>query len=93
MTAESLSRELSERDRAIDALSSRKDDGKLGQESATVAHLRKQVAERDKKIAELSTKLEALKRIDQETREKVRPIRPPSAVAPVPLPDATPPPQ
>ena len=93
MATESLSRELSERDRAIDALSSRRDDGKLGQDSTTVAQLRKQIVERDKKIAELSSKLEALKRIDQETREKVRPIRPPSAVAPAPLPDVPPSPQ
>jgi predicted RNase H-like nuclease (RuvC/YqgF family) len=85
---ESLSRELSERDRTIDALSGKREDGKSGQEPASVVQLRKQIAERDKKIAELSSKLEALKRIDQETREKVRPIRPPSAIPPAPMPDA-----
>jgi hypothetical protein len=93
LTSESLSRELSERDRTIDALSSKKEDAKLGQDQATVTQLRKQIAERDKKIAELSSKLEALKRIDQETREKVRPIRPPSVIAPAPLPDIAPSPQ
>ena len=33
--------------------------------------------------------LEALKRIDQEMREKVRPIRPPSTVVPAPTPEPT----
>jgi predicted RNase H-like nuclease (RuvC/YqgF family) len=54
-----------------------------------VQHLQKQLAERDKKIEELSTQLEALKRIDQEMREKVRPIRPPST-APSTAPELTP---
>jgi predicted RNase H-like nuclease (RuvC/YqgF family) len=49
--------------------------------------LQKQLAERDRKIEELSTQLEALKRIDQEMREKVRPIRPPSTVVPTPIPE------
>ena len=47
-----------------------------------VQALQKQLSERDKKIDELSSQLEALKRIDQEMREKVRPIRPPSTVVP-----------
>jgi hypothetical protein len=91
LTTESFFRDLSERDRSPDALSSRKDDPKLGQETATVTQLRKQIADRDKKITELSAKLEALKRIDQEMREKVRPIRPPSAI--LPAPEAPPPSQ
>lgn len=93
-TTESLSRELSERDRALDALTGRKGDPASGQEATTLVQLKKQLADRDKKIAELSSKLEALKRIDQEMREKVRPIRPPAPIAPPgpPAPD-TPPPQ
>jgi hypothetical protein len=52
-----------------------------------VQALQKQLSERDKKIDELSSQLEALKRIDQEMREKVRPIRPPSTVVPPATPE------
>jgi bacterioferritin (cytochrome b1) len=86
---EALQKELAERDRKIEALLSRKDSGKSPADQATVQHLQKQLAERDKKIEELSTQLEALKRIDQEMREKVRPIRPPST-APSTAPELTP---
>jgi hypothetical protein len=85
---ETLYRELSEHERTIDASTTTKNDQKTGQDPAAITQLRKQLADRDKKIAELSSKLEALKRIDQETREKVRPIRPPSAITPAPSPDA-----
>lgn len=57
---------------------------------ATIQSLQKQLAERDRKIEELSTQLDALKRIDQEMREKVRPIRPPLTTIPIPGPDTTP---
>jgi hypothetical protein len=80
---EGLQRELADRDRKLETLSK-----KL--ESASAQSLQKQLTERDKKIEELSTQLEALKRIDQEMREKVRPIRPPSTSAPAPVPDITP---
>lgn len=80
---EVLQRELADRDRKLESLSKKA-------ESASVQGLQKQLAERDKKIEELSTQLEALKRIDQEMREKVRPIRPPSTTAPVLAPDTTP---
>ena len=86
-TPESLPRELSDRDRASDAQSGKKDDAKTVQDPTSIVHLRKQIADRDKKIAELSSKLEALKRIDQEMREKVRPIRPPAAISPAPSSD------
>jgi hypothetical protein len=79
-TVEALQRELAERDRKIEWLSK----GQGRSDPPTVQSLQKQLAERDRKIEELSTQLEALKRIDQEMREKVRPIRPPSTVAPVP---------
>jgi uncharacterized coiled-coil protein SlyX len=89
-TVEALQRELAERDHKIESLLSKKEQGKLGIDSSTVQNLQKQLAERDKKIEELSTQLEALKRIDQEMREKVRPIRPPSTAIPVPAPDTVP---
>ncbi len=83
-----LQRELAERDRKLEALS-KKDGAKPAPEPQSVQNLQKQLAERDKKIEELSTQLEALKRIDQEMREKVRPIRPPSTTSPGPAPEST----
>lgn len=80
---ESLQRELAERERKLESLSKKT-------ETASLQALQKQLAERDKKIEELSTQLEALKRIDQEMREKVRPIRPPSSGMPAPHSDAVP---
>ena len=80
---EALQRELAQRDQKIGTLSTKKDF------PATVQNLQKQLAERDRKIEELSTQLEALKRIDQEMREKVRPIRPLTTV-PVPVPETKP---
>ena len=87
---EALQRELADRDRKIESLLSKKDQGRIAGDPTTVQSLQKQIAERDRKIEELSTQLEALKRIDQEMREKVRPIRPPSTATPVPVPDTTP---
>jgi hypothetical protein len=74
-----LQRELAERDRKVDI--GKKDSAKGGADGS-LQSLQKQLSERDKKIDELSSQLEALKRIDQEMREKVRPIRPPSTVVP-----------
>ena len=84
---EALQRELVERDRKIEILLSKKDSTKG---STDPVGMQKQLAERDKKIEELSSQLEALKRIDQEMREKVRPIRPPLTTAPMPSPEPTP---
>ncbi len=84
---EALQRELAERDRRIETLLSKKDSTKG---SADPVALQKQLAERDKKIEELSSQLEALKRIDQEMREKVRPIRPPLTTVPIPGSETTP---
>jgi hypothetical protein len=84
-TVESLQRELADRDRKIESL--KKDQGRAASDPASVQSLQRQLHERDKKIEELSTQLEALKRIDQEMREKVRPIRPPSTVIPLPVPE------
>ncbi|MDH4185827.1 MAG: hypothetical protein OEV08_02415 [Nitrospira sp.] len=79
---EIIQRDLIERERRSEAISGKKDPPKPSSDIVTSQFLHKQLAERDKKIEELTSQLEALKRIDQEMRDKVRPIRPPSAVAP-----------
>ncbi|MDH5579972.1 MAG: hypothetical protein OEZ09_16100, partial [Betaproteobacteria bacterium] len=77
---------LADRDRKIESL--KKEPGRGTSDPAVVQSLQRQLHDRDKKIEELSTQLEALKRIDQEMREKVRPIRPPSTVVPLPVPES-----
>ncbi len=90
-TVESLQRELVDRDQKIESLQTKKDLGKTSVSPASIQSLQKQLAERDRKIEELATQLDALKRIDQEMREKVRPIRPPVTTIPImPGPDTTP---
>ncbi len=89
-TVEALHRELEDREQKIESLQTKKDSGKTTVGPATIQSLQKQLAERDRKIEDLSTQLDALKRIDQEMREKVRPIRPPLTTVPVPGPDTTP---
>jgi DNA repair exonuclease SbcCD ATPase subunit len=81
---ESLQQDLAERERKLDALSGKKDTSKGSNGTGVVLSLQQQLTDRDKKIEELTSQLEALKRIDQEMRDKVRPIRPPSTVAPHP---------
>jgi hypothetical protein len=81
---ESLQRELADRERKIEALGGKKDNARGSTDTGIVLSLQKQLTDRDKKIEELTSQLEALKRIDQEMRDKVRPIRPPSTVAPPP---------
>ena len=81
---ESLQEDLAERDRKMDAVSGKKDTPRGSSDTGIVLSLQKQLTDRDKKIEELTSQLEALKRIDQEMRDKVRPIRPPSTVAPPP---------
>lgn len=89
-TVETLRRELADRDHKIESLQSKKDSAKASADPASIQNMQKQLAERDRKIEELSTQLDALKRIDQEMREKVRPIRPPLTTVPVPGPEMTP---
>jgi len=84
---ESFQRDLAERDRKADGASGRKDakDPARGlSDPGIVLSLQKQLTDRDRKIEELTSQLEALKRIDQEMRDKVRPVRPPSTIAPSP---------
>ena len=75
---EILQRDLADRKRKIDAVRGKKDTAQ------------KQLTDQDKKINELTSQLEALKHIDQEIRDKVRPIRPPSTVAPTASDQTTP---
>ncbi len=89
-TIEALQRELTDRDHKLEALMSKKDSAKTSADPASIQTLQKQLTERDRKIEELSAQLEALKRIDQEMREKVRPIRPPLTTVPVPGSETTP---
>lgn len=89
-TIEALQRELTDRDHKIEALLSKKDSAKTSADPASIQTLQKQLTERDRKIEELSAQLEALKRIDQEMREKVRPIRPPLTTVPMPGLETTP---
>jgi bacterioferritin (cytochrome b1) len=81
---EILQRDLAERERKIDSVNGKKDTARGSADTGIVLSLQKQLTDRDKKIEELTSQLEALKRIDQEMRDKVRPIRPPSTVVPPP---------
>jgi len=81
---ESLQRELIERERKVDSSNGKKDTTRGSADTGIVLSLQRQLSDRDKKIEELTSQLEALKRIDQEMRDKVRPIRPPSMIAPPP---------
>lgn len=84
-SVESLHRELQEQEKKVEALSSKRDASKAAVETGTLQSLQRQLHDRDRKIEELTSQLEALKRIDQEMREKIRPIRPPSNIAPPPI--------
>jgi hypothetical protein len=79
---DNLQRELAEHDRKTDGGSGKKDTTRSSTDTGTVLSLQKQLTDRDRKIEELTSQLEALKRIDQEMRDKVRPIRPPSTGIP-----------
>jgi bacterioferritin (cytochrome b1) len=81
---ENLQRDLAERERKIEGSSSKKETTKSSTDTSAVTSLHKQLMDRDKKIEELTNQLEALKRIDQETRDKIRPIRPSVAIPPPP---------
>jgi len=81
---DNLQRELAEYERRMDAGNGKKDGPKASTDTGVVLSLQKQLLDRDRKIEELTSQLEALKRIDQEMRDKVRPIHPPSTIAPPP---------
>jgi hypothetical protein len=48
-----------------------------------VQSLQQQIKERDKRIAELESQLEALKIIDQDMEKRRKPIRPPATLTPI----------
>lgn len=81
---DNLQRELAEYERKMDAGNGKKDSTKGSTDVGTVLSLQKQLMDREKKIEELTSQLEALKRIDQEMRDKVRPIHPPPTIVPTP---------
>ncbi len=81
-SVESLQRELSVRGKQLDELAIRREAPKGETDGSIVQTLQRQVSERDKKIEELTNQLEALKRIDQEMREKTRPMRPSTNTTP-----------
>ncbi len=82
-SVETLQRELQEQEKRVESLSARRESARPAAEPLTVQSLQRQISDRDRKIEELTSQLEALKRIDQEMREKIRPIKPPAAVLPV----------
>jgi predicted RNase H-like nuclease (RuvC/YqgF family) len=81
---EQLQRDLAERERKMEGGGGKKETAKSSPDTAMVLSLHKQLMDRDRRIEELTSQLEALKRIDQETRNKVRPIHPLSPVVPPP---------
>lgn len=80
---EELQRELAERERKVEG---KKESVRSSTDTSALLLLHKQLMDRDKKIEELTSQLEALKRIDQEMRDKVRPVRPPSTAVPPSIP-------
>ena len=51
--------------------------------SAKVQSLQRQIQERDKRIEELESQLEALKVIDQDHEKQRKPLRPPATIEPI----------
>lgn len=83
-TMESSQRDVAERERKTDTVNGKKESSKMLADTGVLQSLQRQLTDRDRKIDELTSQLEALKRIDQEMRDKVRPIRPPSMIVPPP---------
>lgn len=81
---DNLQRELAEYERKVDGSSGKKDSPRGSVDPGMVTSLQKQLLDRERKIEELMSQLEALKRIDQEMRDKVRPVHPPSLIVPPP---------
>ena len=79
---DALQRELQDQERKAELFNPRREGSRMSMESPTLQHLQRQISDRDKKIEELTSQLEALKRIDQEMRGKTRPIKPPSNLLP-----------
>lgn len=78
-TLEALQAKLTERGKELEKLATEREEleGKSGNShKPSMRQLKQQIAIQDKKIKELNNQLDALKRIDQEMRRKVRPVRP-----------------
>ena len=92
-TLQALQRELRERGREVEKLTTQMDaleatkDVEEPPPTISIRKLQQELAARDKKIRELNNQLEALKRIDQEMREKTRPVETVPVPAPPPLND------
>lgn len=78
---EAMQRELQDQERKAELFNSKREPHRMSVEPATLQSLQRQVSDRDKRIEELTSQLEALKRIDQEMRGKTRPIKPPSNIS------------
>lgn len=84
-TLEALKSKLAERGKELERLAHEQravEAQRNGTGSPAIDRLERQIAIRDEKIKELNNQLEALKRIDQEMRQKARPV------APLPMPKA-----
>lgn len=79
---EALQREVQDQERKAELFNSRRGGLRMSVEPATLQNMQRQISDRDRKVEELTSQLEALKRIDQEMRGKTRPIKPPSNLLP-----------
>jgi len=79
---EAMQRELQDQERKAELFNSRRESHRMSVDPTMLQNLQRQVTDRDRKIEELTSQLEALKRIDQEMRGKTRPIKPPSNLLP-----------
>lgn len=66
---------FSDRDKRVEGLTSRRQPFRA-QEQATIQTLVRELSERDQKIAELTRQLDALKRIEEESANRRKPLRP-----------------
>ena len=74
-TVERLVREVLEHETTAQRAAVRSPESKAA-EAQAVQSLKQQLKEREKRIEELTEQIDALKRVDQEVREQVRPSRP-----------------
>jgi len=68
--AERVVREVLEREAAVRTAASKQEDGQA------VHALKRQLKEREKKIDELTHQIDALKQVDQEVKDRIKPSRP-----------------
>ncbi len=80
---EVLQRERQDQERKTELFNSRREGPRMSIEPAALQNLQRQISDRDRKVEELTSQLDALKRIDQEMRGKTRPIKPlPNVLSP-----------